>query len=155
QFGSANGTTQTAITLDTKLSKVVLPVVGGYLAAHDSGGFAADLIAPVLHLPDPITVDATSPAGAIVAYTATATDNEDPDPSLSCVPASGSTFPIGDTTVNCTATDVSGNATSGSFTVHVKSALEELGDLLASATNAGPGPSLAAKVKAIQNKVAA
>ena len=29
-YGSVNGMTQTQITLDTKLSKVSLPVVGGY-----------------------------------------------------------------------------------------------------------------------------
>jgi len=36
-----------------------------------------------------------------------------------CLPASGSTFPIGVTTVTCTATDVAGNKSSCSFTVSV------------------------------------
>jgi len=37
-----------------------------------------------------------------------------------CVPASGSVFPLGTTTINCTATDGSRNAVSGSFKVTVR-----------------------------------
>jgi X-Pro dipeptidyl-peptidase len=154
-FGSVLGTRSTAIRVDTRASRVVLPVVGGYLAARGSGAFAPDTIAPTLHLPADITVDATSPAGAIVTYTATATDNEDPDPSVKCLPASGSTFPIGTTTVSCTATDASGNSSTGSFTVHVNGPTEFLAALLADVTGVGPGKSLADKVKAIQALVAA
>jgi hypothetical protein len=74
----------------------------------------------VLKLPRrPITVEATGPQGAVVTYTATATDDRDQHPSLSCSPASGSTFPLGRTTVACTATDASGNTAHGSFTVTV------------------------------------
>jgi hypothetical protein len=36
-----------------------------------------------------------------------------------CSPASGSTFPVGTTTVTCTATDASGNTATCSFTVSV------------------------------------
>lgn len=39
--------------------------------------------------------------------------------SVVCNPPSGSTFPVGATTVNCTATDTSGNIASCSFTVNV------------------------------------
>src|SRR5262249_6367258 len=119
-YSSVRGTNGSVITLDTKLSKVVLPVVGGYLSALHSGAFAPDTIAPTLSLPaSPITVDATSPTGAAVTYTATVTDNEDPNPTIACTPTSGSTFPIGDTTVTCTGTDASGNVATGSFVVHV------------------------------------
>ena len=38
---------------------------------------------------------------------------------MTCTPASGSTFPIGATTVTCTATDARGNTGSASFTVTV------------------------------------
>jgi hypothetical protein len=38
-----------------------------------------------------------------------------------CAPASGSTFPVGTTTVTCTATDASGNTAQCSFTVMVQS----------------------------------
>lgn len=76
---------------------------------------------PVLNLPaSPVIAEATSPAGATVAYTVTASDAEDnPAPTPSCAPASGSVFPIGDTTVSCSVTDSGGLTTPGSFTVHV------------------------------------
>ncbi|MGC8952805.1 HYR domain-containing protein, partial [Chloroflexus sp.] len=41
---------------------------------------------------------------------------------VTCTPASGSTFPLGTTTVTCTATDAAGNTASGSFTITVTSA---------------------------------
>jgi hypothetical protein len=47
-----------------------------------------------------------------------------------CSPASPHAFAIGTATVNCTATDHAGNATSGSFTVKVKSAAEQIVDLI-------------------------
>lgn len=75
---------------------------------------------PVLQLPASITAEATSASGAAVPYTATATDDFDPSPVVSCSPASGSTFPLGTTTVTCTATDAAGNSSSGSFTVTVQ-----------------------------------
>lgn len=45
----------------------------------------------------------------VVTFTASATDNCDGPITPSCIPASGSTFPVGTTTVNCTATDAAGN----------------------------------------------
>jgi hypothetical protein len=84
-------------------------------ANYAFGSFSITVGLPVLHLPDPITAEATSAAGAVVTYTATA-DGAD---SFSCSPASGSTFPLGTTTVNCTATNVVGTST-GSFTVTVQ-----------------------------------
>jgi len=89
--------------------------------AHDAhfnyayGSFRITVGVPILHLPDPITAEATSAAGAAVTYTATA-DGAD---TFSCSPASGSTFPLGTTTVNCTATNAAGTTT-GSFTVKVQ-----------------------------------
>jgi len=77
--------------------------------------------APTLSLPSNITAEATSGAGAVVSYSASATDAEDnPDPTPSCSPASGSTFPIATTTVNCSVTDSGGMSASGSFTVTVR-----------------------------------
>jgi HYR domain len=69
---------------------------------------------PVLTLPPNLTVECTSPSGAPVSFTPTSTDNA----TIVCTPASGSTFPLGTTTDNCTATAVTGTA-SGSFTVTV------------------------------------
>lgn len=114
-----------------------------------------DLTPPVLKVPDPIVADATGPGGTTVSYTATATDTLDPNPVVACVPASGSTFPIGTTTVDCTATDNSGNVASGSFSVHVEGATEQLADLGDSVAGVGPGTSLADKIASIERYVAA
>jgi HYR domain len=80
---------------------------------------AADTTPPVLSLPADKTVEATGPTGAVVSFTATATDDVDPSPTVSCTPPSGSIFPLGKTTVSCTATDASGNSATGSFTITV------------------------------------
>jgi hypothetical protein len=53
-----------------------------------------------------------------------ATDDTDPDPAVACNPASGSPFALGATTVTCTATDASDNASSGSFLVTVRQQVE-------------------------------
>jgi hypothetical protein len=51
---------------------------------------------------------------------ATAVDVVDPAPLVGCDAATGATFPLGVTTVACTASDFSGNAVSGTFTVEVR-----------------------------------
>ncbi len=79
-----------------------------------------DTTAPVLSLPADMTVEATGATGEAVSYTVTATDDVDPSPAVECSPASGSTFPLGETTVDCTATDAAGNSSSESFTVTVE-----------------------------------
>lgn len=78
-----------------------------------------DVTAPVLTLPGPIGAVATSVAGAVVSFAATAADPDDAVGPVVCAPASGSTFPLGTTTVHCTAADSNGNSTAGSFTVTV------------------------------------
>jgi hypothetical protein len=79
-----------------------------------------DTTAPSLTVPGDLSVETSNPSGAAVSYPApSATDIVDPSPSATCLPASGITFAIGDTTVNCTATDHAGNDTRGSFNVHV------------------------------------
>ena len=89
-----------------------------------------DTTPPALNLPASVAADATSPAGAIVTYTVTATDNSGATPSVSCFPQSGATFTIGTTTVNCTAMDAAGNSTIGSFTVTVKGPEAQLSNLI-------------------------
>lgn len=56
--------------------------------------------------------------GAVVSFVTTASDNC-PGVTVACVPASGSFFPMGTTTVACTATDVASNTATCSFTVTV------------------------------------
>jgi Cellulase (glycosyl hydrolase family 5)/HYR domain len=71
------------------------------------------------------TVVATSPTGAAVTYTApTASDEALTGASVTCDHASGSTFPVGTTTVTCTATDPddTNSPVTGSFTVTVTAA---------------------------------
>jgi HYR domain-containing protein len=79
-----------------------------------------DTTPPTLSLPAGIDVAAGSSDGMTVDYTATASDVVDGDVQPSCSPASGSQFPVGDTTVSCTATDAHANTSSGSFTVTVE-----------------------------------
>jgi hypothetical protein len=77
--------------------------------------------APTLELPPDLTVEATSSAGAAATFVVTASDLEDGDltSSVVCTPASGSTFALGTTTVNCSVTDAGGLEASGSFDVTV------------------------------------
>ncbi|MEO5939612.1 MAG: HYR domain-containing protein [Candidatus Limnocylindrales bacterium] len=77
--------------------------------------------APTLHLPSGILAEATSPAGAAVTWSATATDLEDATPPTpTCAPASGATFALGMTTVRCSVTDGGGVEATGSFLVSVQ-----------------------------------
>ena len=80
----------------------------------------------------------------------TATDDVDPNPTVTCTPASGSPFPNGDTTVICTATDKAGNTGTASFAVTVRGAAEQLAELRADVHGVGTGESLSAKVNAAQ-----
>lgn len=79
-----------------------------------------DTTPPALNLPSNIVVEATSPAGNVVAFSATATDIVSGSRPVSCTPASNSTFPVGVTTVNCSASDTRGNTANGSFTITVQ-----------------------------------
>ncbi|MCU1396647.1 MAG: putative cell surface protein [Ilumatobacteraceae bacterium] len=80
----------------------------------------ADTTPPVLSLPATITTQATSSAGATVNYSASATDAVDGSVGISCSPATGATFPLGTTSVGCSAQDSTGNTASGSFSVIVQ-----------------------------------
>ena len=100
-----------------------------YTATDASGNTAVcsftitveDNTAPVITCPSDITVsNDAGQCGAVVTYpAATATDNCAGTPSITYSIASGSTFPVGTTTVTVTATDAVGNTSSCSFTVTV------------------------------------
>ena len=90
-----------------------------------------DTTPPRLTLPAPITVPATKPNGATVTYAVTAIDAVSGAVTPQCLPRSGATFPIGTTTVACTATDQAGNTAHGSFTVFVLGATAQLANLSA------------------------
>lgn len=110
----------------------------------------ADTTPPEITAPTDLTVNASSPDGAVVEFTATATDDVDGNVPVDCTPASGSTFAIGDTTVVCTAEDNSGNEASVSFTIHVAGAMEQLANLFAAVEGIGTGTSLADMVSEVQ-----
>jgi hypothetical protein len=80
-----------------------------------------DTVAPTFsNVPSDITVHSIDPSGAVVTFTdPTATDNIDPAVTVSCAPASGSTFAYGTTTVYCTSTDSANNTGTSTFDVGV------------------------------------
>jgi hypothetical protein len=84
-----------------------------------SFAWTVDTTPPVLTTPGNITTQATSVAGAVVNFAASANDAIAGPVPVTCTPPSGSTFAIGTTTVNCTASDSAGNSVTRSFTVTV------------------------------------
>jgi hypothetical protein len=75
----------------------------------------------IVGLPGDMDLVTTDPAGAVLDYLLpTATDDRDPAPTVTCDPAPGDVAQVGATTVTCTATDATGNAASGSFSVVVR-----------------------------------
>lgn len=68
--------------------------------------------------PPPPIGATTSGTAAVVTYTVAATDDSGAAPTVTCTPPSGSSFPVGQTTVNCTASDGTNSATA-SFVVTV------------------------------------
>jgi hypothetical protein len=99
-----------------------------------NGGFdivVTDVTPPSLTLPTSPTLDATSPAGAVATFTATAADAVPVSPLVSCVPPSGSTFKIGATSVACSTADTAGNQASGQFTITVRGAADQIKTLQA------------------------
>ena len=90
----------------------------------DTGSFkvtVVDTTAPhLVNVPGDSSLTTSDPTGATLAYKPpTATDVVDASPDVSCSPASGAHIGIGLTTVTCTATDASHNATSATFDVAV------------------------------------
>lgn len=67
-----------------------------------------DIDVPVVTMDDR-TARAPDDDGARIEYTATATDPQDGALPVTCTPPSGSLFPVGTTTVTCSATDSAGN----------------------------------------------
>jgi hypothetical protein len=108
---SAEGTTSVSFTATDLNGNTTAPV---------GATVKIDKTAPVVHVPAPIDMEVASTAtGANVSYTASASDNLDASPSLSCDHASGSRFGLGTTRVTCTATDSAGNSAAQSFTVTI------------------------------------
>lgn len=90
------------------------------IARSASASVTLDTTPPALLLPGNLVAEATGPTGAVVNFTASATDNVDGNVPVTLSKASGSVFPLGVTTVTASAMDSAGNTTTGSFTVTVR-----------------------------------
>jgi hypothetical protein len=93
-------------------------------AAGNTGGATfsvtvRDTTPPVLNLPASIEAEATGADGALVEYTASASDRVDGEVAVTCEPPSGAQFPLGSNTTACSATDATGNMSEGTFAVEV------------------------------------
>jgi hypothetical protein len=106
----------------------------------------ADTQVPTLGAVTNREVDATSPAGAVVTYPAPTFSDNCPGARSTATPASGSTFPIGITTVTVTATDSAMLTSTRTFTIRVRGASEQLDALRATVVSRGPGRSLVGKI---------
>lgn len=82
-----------------------------------------DATAPTLSCPSDITVSASQAqgcsVGATVAFATPSVSDNCTGASVVCVPASGTFFPVGTTTVTCTASDAAGNTAVCAFSVTV------------------------------------
>ena len=81
-----------------------------------------DVTPPIISSTSSITQEATSSSGATVIYTLpTSTDYIDgATDSVTCSPASGTTFPLGTTTVSCSSNDSLGLTGTSTFSVTVQ-----------------------------------
>jgi HYR domain/Bacterial Ig-like domain (group 3)/FIMAH domain len=114
----ATGTGSGLLSLDLTDTSSISPAISNAPFAGET--YVIDKTAPTVTAPANITTEATSAAGATVTYsTATAVDTVDGPLPAVCTPASGSVFPLGPTTVSCSATDTAGNTGTASFTVTV------------------------------------
>ncbi|MEY3895206.1 MAG: glucuronoxylanase XynC, partial [Verrucomicrobiota bacterium] len=82
-----------------------------------------DLTPPVITVPANMTAEATSAAGAVVNFSTSAVDAVSGTLATTGTPASGSTFPLGTTTVTVTASDAASNPASATFTITVTPAV--------------------------------
>lgn len=71
-------------------------------------------------VPPDVSVEANGPNGSTVNYTKpTAVDDQDGPRPVTCSPDAGSTFPLGQTTVTCSATDSAGHSAQATFMITV------------------------------------
>jgi hypothetical protein len=93
------------------------------LAGEEDAGIQTvtvrDTTAPNITVPGPLIEEITSPTGNVITFAVSATDIVDASPTVTCTPASATTFALGTTTVQCTATDASTNIVDSSFDVTV------------------------------------
>ncbi len=104
----------------TTVTCSVIDETGAVAATASFTVTVADTSPPVIAGTPAVQVDAAGVGGAVVSYLPpTAVDSVDGPVPVSCSPASGSLFPIGSTTVTCTASDSRGNTATATFAVTV------------------------------------
>jgi hypothetical protein len=136
---ASGATVEVHLTVGTHVIALTVTDANGDTSTATVTVNVVDTTPPALMLPAAATAEATGPAGAAVSFAAGATDLVDGAVAPACVPASGSAFALGTTTVTCSATDAHGNSSSGSFTVTVADrtppALQVPADFVAFATS--------------------
>jgi len=95
-------------------------MIGQVFVEDSTSSTPADTVPPTVLVPDDITLQTEDQNGASATFNPQAIDNIDELITPSCNYSSGSVFPIGTTTVTCTATDSSGNTASNSFNVIIE-----------------------------------
>jgi HYR domain len=103
------------------MSRAAVAVTLALLALSGAAGTssAAPTRQPELTVPADITAEAEAPTGAGVSFTASAVGRENRSLPVTCSPVSGSTFPLGHTTVTCTAQDRPDEVATKTFRVTV------------------------------------
>ena len=129
------------------------PASVGPVIVDAVASIVADTDLQFVGTPGHVVVDATGPDGASVMFdTPTVSDGTDAPPVVSCSSptglASGSTFPIGDTIVTCTASDPNDTPSTVTldFVVTVNGPLAQLNTLLRVVTPLRHGEDLREKV---------
>ena len=98
---------------------LVVPVALLALTGAAGTSSAAPTREPALTVPADMTVEAEAATGAGVSFKVSAVGRENQTLPVTCSPASGSNFPLGQTTVTCTAQDRPDEVTSKSFRITV------------------------------------
>jgi hypothetical protein len=98
--------------------KQVLETVAGESFLDEVPPFPEDELAPTIICPMDTTISCVVDS-TVLEYTVDAFDNCDPQVVVTCDPPSGSYFQLGETIVQCTVSDFTGNTSQCSFTVTV------------------------------------
>lgn len=105
-----------------------------------------DVTPPVISTSGPLAFEATSSAGAVIAYSATASDETDGPVPVSCVPANTAVRNLGTYGVACTATDAAGNVGELTFDVSVVDTMAPVISLPADVTAEATGVTSAVSI---------
>ena len=104
-----------AVASSASGAKLVAVVNGGQIYTSSE-----NLLRPSILGATDLVFEAGNAAGAVATFSVTATNTCQPVVSLACTPSSGSTFPLGTSTVTCVATDALGISNTATFTVLVR-----------------------------------